>query len=205
FRLSRQGLSLRFKPRNKNSVWGRRHIATVNVKLAKASNTLRKHHPDTHFCAGVIKYLHDIAELFGNTNVSVLSVDDQANVPLGITAAKVQSPVLMRMDYEVRLYDHDFAVGSSQKLTPSVYAGLVVKDECCLASTDNFCVSGIEGSDLTEAEQFSHEDILSMEDEPESDDDNPLTSVLPPRVQQVQTFLSNITEEWKLIHVRQSQ
>ncbi|CAG7822262.1 unnamed protein product, partial [Allacma fusca] len=54
FKISRNGLSLRFKPRNKTSHWGRRHVSTVNVKLAKAANTLSKKHIDTHFAAGTI-------------------------------------------------------------------------------------------------------------------------------------------------------
>lgn len=60
----------------------------------------------------------------------MLSQDDKAKVPLGIAAAKLQSPMLMHVEYDrVRLPDHDFAVGTRHKLTPSVYAGLVIKKD----------------------------------------------------------------------------
>lgn len=48
----------------------------------------------------------------------------QAVVPLGKTAAKLQAPILMHMEYKVQLPDHDWVVASKHKLIPSVYAGL---------------------------------------------------------------------------------
>lgn len=47
-----------------------------------------------------------------------------------MTAAKTQAPILMHLDYKVRLPDHDWMVGSRHKLTPSVYAGIVIKEDC---------------------------------------------------------------------------
>ena len=46
-------------------------------------------------------------------------MDDKAKVPLGIKAAKKQTPLLMHMEYQVTLPDHDFVVGSKHKLIPS--------------------------------------------------------------------------------------
>lgn len=45
------------------------------------------------------------------------------------TAAKVQAPVLMHVEYRVRLDDHDFVVGERHQLTPSVYAGIVIQED----------------------------------------------------------------------------
>lgn len=56
-----------------------------------------------------------------------ISQDDKAKVPIGKTAAKLQAPLLMHVEYKVRLSDHDFVVGPRHLLTPSVYAGIVIK------------------------------------------------------------------------------
>ena len=44
-------------------------------------------------------------------------MDDKVKVPIGITAAKKQNPLLMHMEY---YFDYDFIVGSKHKLIPSV-------------------------------------------------------------------------------------
>ena len=65
--------------------------------------------------------MKDIASLFGAENVFILSVDDKAKVPIGVTAANKQSPLIMHVDNEIRLPYHDFAKATRHKLTPSVY------------------------------------------------------------------------------------
>ena len=72
--------------------------------------------------------MKDVANIYGEKNVTVVSQDDQAKVELGQAAAKEQGPILMKVDYQVRLPDHDWSVGPRHKLIPSVYAGLVFKD-----------------------------------------------------------------------------
>lgn len=52
----------------------------------------------------------------------------QARVPLGITAANKQAPMLMHLEYKVRLPDHDFVVAKGHKLIPSVYALMAIKE-----------------------------------------------------------------------------
>ena len=47
-------------------------------------------------------------------------MDDKAKVSIGITATKKQTPLLMHMEYQVTLSDHDFVVGFKHKLIPSV-------------------------------------------------------------------------------------
>jgi len=47
-----------------------------------------------------------------------------------MTAAKVQAPMLMHMNYKVHLPDRDFSLGTRHRLTPSVYAGIKVKEDC---------------------------------------------------------------------------
>ena len=57
----------------------------------------------------------------------VLSVDDKAKVPIGVTAANKQPPLKMHVDYEIRLPDHDFVKSTKHKLTPSVYSACEIR------------------------------------------------------------------------------
>ena len=57
----------------------------------------------------------------------VLSVDDKAKVPIGVTAANKQSPLIMHVDYEIILPDHDFVKATKLKLTPSVYSACEIR------------------------------------------------------------------------------
>lgn len=97
-------------------------MKTVPVKLKRAQNNARKKHVDRNFAYTTNHYVQDICSIFGPKLVSFLSVDDKAKVPLGIAAATKQAPILMHLEYEVRLPDHTFAVGERHKLIPSVNA-----------------------------------------------------------------------------------
>ena len=52
-----------------------------------------------------------MCELFGPGVVLVMWKDDKARVAQGLAAASLQSPLLMNLDYKVRLPDHTFVVG----------------------------------------------------------------------------------------------
>ena len=54
-------------------------------------------------------------------------LDDKAKVPIGVTAATKQSPLIMHMTYEICLPDHDFVKATKHKLTPSVYAACEIR------------------------------------------------------------------------------
>lgn len=56
--------------------------------------------------------------------VFVLSQDDKARIPLGLPAANKQAPILMHLEYKIRLPDHDWVIAPKHKLIPSVYAAL---------------------------------------------------------------------------------
>lgn len=45
-----------------------------------------------------------------------------------LIAANKQSPLLMHMEYSIRLPDHDWVVAPSHKLIPSVYAGIQIEE-----------------------------------------------------------------------------
>ena len=54
-----------------------------------------------------------------------MSIDDKARVKLGLAVASLQAPVLMSLDYKVRLPDHSFVVGDRH----SVYGICDIDDE----------------------------------------------------------------------------
>ena len=60
--------------------------------------------------------------MFGAEACSFISVDDKSRVPIGLTAAHKQAPLMMHLEYEVKLPDHDFVKASRHKLIPSVNA-----------------------------------------------------------------------------------
>lgn len=65
----------------------------------------------------------------GNDQVAILSQDDKARVPIGITAVNKQAPFLMSVEYKVTLPDHDWVVATRHKLIPSVYAGIKITSD----------------------------------------------------------------------------
>ena len=89
-------------------IQGKRHVITVPVKLIKAQNDQHHRHMDTEFCTASINALEEITALLGNEEVTFLSQDAKARVPIGITAANKQAPLVMHLEYQVRLPDHDF-------------------------------------------------------------------------------------------------
>ena len=65
-----------------------------------------------NFAISSIRALEEISVILGPEEVTFHSMDDKAKVPIGITAAKKQTPLFMP--------DHDFVVDSKHKLLPSV-------------------------------------------------------------------------------------
>jgi len=59
--------------------------------------------------------------------VCFISQDDKARVPIRLTAANKQNPLLMHVEYRVSLPDHDWVVDTGHKLIPSVYTGIQIQ------------------------------------------------------------------------------
>jgi hypothetical protein len=97
--------------------------------MLKPQNSLRKEHEDVHFCAAAVKHLKELCELMGKDAVFAMSQDDNAQVPLGKTACKVQQKVVMSMKFLKLAQDHDYVAGPGHNMVPSVYAGLEFKDK----------------------------------------------------------------------------
>ena len=93
----------------------------------KGENSHHARHPNTQFAQASISYLEELASLLGPAEVTFHSQDDKARVTIGITAANKQAPMIMHMEYKVKLSDHDFVVAPKHKLVPSVIAAITVK------------------------------------------------------------------------------
>lgn len=131
FKISRSGAYLRLLPRRMDTIEGKKHVTTVPVKLIKAHTQTHAKHIDSKFASTSIFHLEQVASLIGPKHVFFISQDDKARVPIGITAANKQAPLLMHMEYKVTLPDHDWVVASQHKLIPSVYAGIIIKENGC--------------------------------------------------------------------------
>ena len=127
FKISRSGVYLRLLPKRSSNLEGKRHVETVPVRLIRAQNDAHSKHIDMHFCTATIKHLEELASILGPNEVFFLSQDDKSRVPIGLTAANKQAPLLMHVEYRVSLPDHDWVVASKHKLIPSVYAAIQIK------------------------------------------------------------------------------
>ena len=141
YELSRSPLYLRLLLRRHDTIEGKRHVKTVPVKIRRYKTDLRKKHADANFTSATKEHLKNIATMFAPDSVLVLSIDDKAKVPIRITAATKQAPMVMHMTYEIRLPDHDFVVATLQKLTPSVYAACEIT-KCSSKSDFSISYSG---------------------------------------------------------------
>ena len=111
-------------PKRSASFEGKRHVTTVPVKLIRSQNDHHAKHIDGQLCTATIKHLEGVSSILGPDAVCFISQDDKARVPIGLTAANKQAPLLMHVEYKVTLPDHDWVVAARHKLIPSVYAGI---------------------------------------------------------------------------------
>jgi hypothetical protein len=128
FNISRTATYLRLLPRRSLSNEGKRHVHTVPVRLKKPEYVARKYHSDRFFAAASINLIKELLVLFGPINCFFLSRDDKAKVTLGLPVANKQSPVLLHLEYVIKLPDHDFTPAPKHKLCPSVYGACVIDD-----------------------------------------------------------------------------
>ena len=128
FNLTRTATYYRLIPANVHHRDGKRHVHTVPVKLKRAQNSRRKIHEDRSFARAMVAQVEEFASLFSSSTACFISQDDKARVPLGLPISKKQTAMVMHLDYQVTLPDHDFPIGEKHKLIPSVYAACLMKD-----------------------------------------------------------------------------
>ena len=130
FTLQRSSVYLRLLPRIARTIEGKRYVNTAPVKLLRSQNSLHKGHPSTRFAKSTIRHLEELAGILGPEEVCFLSQDDKCKVPIGLTAANKQAPLLMHLEYQVTLPDHDYVIAANHKLIPSVFGGMEIKKNC---------------------------------------------------------------------------
>ena len=90
------------------------------VKLSRPETDHHKAHVDHHFCVTTIRSLETLESILGPNQVFFLSPDDKAQVPVGLTVANKQAPLLMNVEYRFSLPDHDWVIATKHKLIRSV-------------------------------------------------------------------------------------
>ena len=128
FELKRSSVYLHLLPLNHRTIEGKRHVTAAPVKLYKSQNSKHASHPLPKFARASVRSLADLAGILGPAEVTFHSQDEKANVPIGLTAANKQAPMLMHMEYQVTLPDHNFVVAPKHKLTPSIIGDMKLKD-----------------------------------------------------------------------------
>ena len=93
-------------------------MTTAPFQLYKSQNSKHASHSSTKFTRASIRSLEELAAILGPAEVTFHSQDDKAKVPIKLT--NKQAPMLMHMEYQVTLPDHDFVVAPKHKLGPSV-------------------------------------------------------------------------------------
>ena len=104
FIISRSATYLRLKAKNKNSNEAKRHVKCLPIRLLRPENNLRKENEDRIFAKSLVDDVHDIYSLFGPDCITFLSNDDKARIALGLPAAKLQTPILMHLEFKVNIF-----------------------------------------------------------------------------------------------------
>lgn len=70
--------------------------------------------------------MKEIAGVLGPEQVFFISQDDKSRVPIGLTAANKQAPLLMDVEYKLTLPDHGWVWHHS--INPSLQCGIVMEE-----------------------------------------------------------------------------
>lgn len=97
--------------KEKGNEW---NVVTAPVKLKHQS------HPCIKFARATINTLEELAGLLGPGDVTFHSQNEKDKVPIGLTTASKEAPLLRHMEYKVTLPDHDYAIAPHHILIPSV-------------------------------------------------------------------------------------
>ncbi|CAB4406867.1 unnamed protein product [Rhizophagus irregularis] len=118
--MARTTLNNYLLPCQSNSIAARAHHHPAWVAVAGVSRTETRDHPDGHYCLASVKYARQFATVFADNSV-IISQDDKAKIGLGVPAVGRTFHTLQSVHEPVSIADHDFPLGSGQKLIPSVY------------------------------------------------------------------------------------
>ncbi|KAJ6642874.1 hypothetical protein Bhyg_07830 [Pseudolycoriella hygida] len=110
-----RAMYLRSLPSKSKSIEGKRHVKTVPVKLIRPSNDSHKHHVDSKFAMTTINHLDELASLLGPEEVTFISQDDKAKIPVGLPAVAKQAPLLMHMEYRSSKHSSSTAMSHARE------------------------------------------------------------------------------------------
>ncbi|CAG8765870.1 7007_t:CDS:2 [Cetraspora pellucida] len=94
--------------------------ALASHKVTTVLRNEKAEHQNNHYCLASVKVVRQFASLFLIFSV-IMSQDDKAKVPLGISAVSRTFQAIQSINEPVIVPDHDFPVVLQQKLVPSVY------------------------------------------------------------------------------------
>ena len=115
-------------PKSGKTKEGKRHVTTAPGKLILAKNSKHQSCLCTKFARATINVLEELARFLGPSDVTFHSQDKKGKVPIGLTAASKQAPLLIYMEYKVTLPDQDYIITPQHKLIPSVIGDEKEKD-----------------------------------------------------------------------------
>ena len=118
--LSRTSMRNYILPRVNRSLAARAHHHPALVGIVGVNRDEKKDHIDGHYCLASVKNAKQFAASFSE-QVVILSQDDKAKVAVGIPAVGRHFETMQSVRESVSVADHDFPIGLSQKLIPSVY------------------------------------------------------------------------------------
>lgn len=107
-------------PRVNRSLAARSHHHPALVGIAGVNRDEKKDHIDGHYCLASVKNAKQFAASFSD-KIVILSQDDKAKVAVGIPVVGRHFETMQSVRESVSVADHDFPIGLSQKLVPSVY------------------------------------------------------------------------------------
>ena len=119
-------LSLRLIPRNVRPIEGKRHANTTLVKLLCSENSKGSNNVGAMFARSMIQHLEKGAGFLHPAEVIFHSQDNKAKVPIGLTAANRRAPLVMHVEYKVKLPNHDFITAMQNKLVPLIIGDMQV-------------------------------------------------------------------------------
>ena len=114
------------------------------------------------FVKSVSDDMLNIAKMFEPEAVTFLSYNNKARTPLGLAAATLQAPILMHLEYKIKLPDHSFVVTPARQLIPSVYGVCEITPKEELSYSRNILLR-IRNSEHDTSDVFTHaHDLIKL-------------------------------------------
>ncbi|CAG8521266.1 22670_t:CDS:2 [Cetraspora pellucida] len=105
----------------------RTHHHPTFIGIASISRDEKKNYVDEHYCLAFVRNSKQFALTFADFAI-VLLQDNKAKVLVSILAIEKHFWTMQSINEPVSVLDHDFPVGTSQKLIPSVYLMINLKE-----------------------------------------------------------------------------